>query len=158
MSSERRDVFYIPSEFRELPEAKIARDARAEFEAAVERERKMMAASGVRIHMISKDLQRIQKKLKEAEDAFDEATGLPIPVPLTPKAKEEVSRLFPAEQRDEVVTLLEKRCGRTIPFHRDSDSKTLEPYRLRALLESKGDIAELRKCVEVANILGRDFL
>jgi hypothetical protein len=158
MAFQRRDVFYIPHEFRDLPEAKLARAAEEEFAAAIERERKIATASGAQVHMISENLQRLQKKLKEAQDIFDAAAGLPIPARLTPKVKEEVSKYFPAEQRDEVVALLEKRCGRTIPFHRDSDSLELEPYRLRVLIESKGDITELKKWVEAANVLGSEIL
>ena len=158
MSFQRRDVFNIPHEFRDLPEAKMARVAEEEFAAALERERKIATESGARVHMISEDLQRVQKRLKEARDAFDAAAGLPIPARLTPKVKEEVWKYFSADQRDEVVALLEKRCGRTIPFHRDSDSLELEPYRLRVLIESKGDISELKKWIEAANVLGREIL
>ena len=158
MAFQRQDIFYIPFEFRDLPEAKIVREAQAEFAAALQREMKMVTERGERVHLISEDLQRIQKKLKDADDAFDAAAGLPIPAPLTPKVAEEVSRLFSANQRQEVVTLLEKRCGRTIPFHRDSDSMSLEPYRLRVLSECKGDIGELKKWVEAANVLGREIL
>lgn len=118
----------------------------------------MATEGGARVHMISEDFQRVQKKLNEAQDAFDTAAGLPIPARLTPKVKEEVWKYFTADQRDEVVALLEKRCGRTIPFHRDSDSLELEPYRLRVLIESKVDLAELKKWVDAANVLGREIL
>ena len=158
MAFQRRDLFYIPHEFRDLPEAKLVRAAEEEFAAALERERKMATEGGARVHMISEDFQRVQKKLNEAQDAFDTAAGLPIPARLTPKVKEEVWKYFTADQRDEVVALLEKRCGRTIPFHRDSDSLELEPYRLRVLIESKGDLAELKKWVDAANVLGREIL
>jgi hypothetical protein len=158
MALHRTDTFYIPSKFRDIPEAKRAREAEEEFKAALERETKLAAVSSQRVHFISKELQLIQKKLKEAQDAFDAATGLPEPAPLTARVLEEVSNLFSAEQRGEAVSLLEKRCGRTIPFQRDADSISLEPYRLRVLRESKGDIATLKKWIEAANIMGRDIL
>jgi hypothetical protein len=158
MAFHRQNTFYIPSEFRNLPEAQHVRNVEAEFHAALEREKKLAAAEGHRVHLISADLQRVQKKLQEAQDAFDAAAGLPVPAPLTPRVREEVAKLFPGDQQSEVVVLLEKRCGRTIPFERDADSFSLEPYRLRVLRESKGDLAALKKWVEAANIMGRDIL
>jgi hypothetical protein len=150
------NTFYIPSEFRNLPEAQHVREVEAEFSAALEREKKL--AAGERVHLISEDLLRIQKKLQDAQDAFDTAAGLPIPAPLTPRVEEEVAKLFPAEKRGEVIALLEKRCGRTIPFERDATSLSVEPYRLCVLRESKGDFDALKKWIEAANVLGREVL
>src|SRR5215207_516613 len=145
MAFQRHDIFHIPIEFRHLPEAKLVNDAEAEFDSAFERERTETAARGERVHLISEDLQRLQKKLQDARDAFDAAAGLPIPAPLTQKVEDEIARLFSPDQRAEVVTLLEKQCGRTLPTHRDSQPWTLEPYRLRVLSESKGILSELKK-------------
>jgi hypothetical protein len=36
MAFQRRDLFYIPHEFRDLPEAKLVRAAEEEFAAALE--------------------------------------------------------------------------------------------------------------------------
>ena len=132
------------------------REVEAEFSAALEREKKL--AAGHRVHLISEDLQRIQKKLQDAQDAFDAAAGLPMPAPLTPRVEEEVGKLFHAEMRGQVVALLEKRCGRTIPFERDASSLSVEPYRLCVLRECKGDFDVLKKWVNAANVLGREIL
>jgi hypothetical protein len=158
MASHRNDTFYIPSEFRDLPEAKRACEAEAEFRTALEREKTLATTNGNRVHFISEELQRIQKRLQEARDAFDAAAGLPVPAPLTARVLEEVNRLFGTEQRDSVIALLEKQCGRTIPFQRDADSISLEPYRLCVLRESKGDLAKLNKWIKAANVIGRDIL
>jgi hypothetical protein len=158
MAFDRRDIFHIPTEFRDLTEAKRVRDAEADFRAALNREMKAVADSGERVHPISDELKRLERKLHEAQDTFDAATGLPIPAALTPKVKEQVVKLFPPHQREQGIELLEKQGGRTIPFHRDSDSMTLEPYRLRALSESKGGLGELKKQIEAANVFGREFL
>lgn len=154
MAFERRDTFYIPVEFRDLPEAQRVREAEEEFHTAIEREKISSTAS---VHLISEELQRAQQKLKEARDAFDTAAGLPMPAPLTPAVRKKITRVFPRDQ-EEVSLLLERRCGRTIPFQRDSDPLSLEPYRLCVLRESKGDLAALKKWVEAANVIGRDIL
>ena len=78
MAFQRRDIFHIPSEFGGLPEAKLVGDTEPEFKTAAEREMEIVAELGDRFHLISEDLQRIQKKLQDAQDAFDVAAGLPI--------------------------------------------------------------------------------
>lgn len=158
MASLRQDIFHIPPEYRHLPEAAHVLAVEAEFEAAVEREKKLAAASGQRVWMISEDLQRVQRKLQQACDAFDAAAGLTKPAPLTPRVMEELDRLFSPNERDSVRELLEKRCGRTIPFERDADPLALEPYRLCVLRQSKGDTKRLREWIAVANVVGREIL
>jgi hypothetical protein len=153
MAFDRREIFYIPSEFRHLPEAQRVVEAEAEFWAAHERERKSNTA---RVRVIGEEVQRAQKNLQEAQDAFDAAAGLPVPAPLTGAVKAEIARLF-LRNLEEVASLLEKRCGRTIPFNRDSDSFTLDPYRLCVLRLSKGDLAALKEWVEWANVWGHEF-
>ena len=148
----------IPRKFRDIPEAKRLRQAQANFEAAVEREQVLSKASEKLVYLVSPYLQRAQQELGKAEDAFDAATRLPAIVPLTKAALDEIRELFAAEQHEEVISLLEKHCGRTIPFMRDATAKALEPYRVSVLRRSEGDIAELRKWVEFANIEGWDVL
>jgi hypothetical protein len=148
----------IPHKFRDIPEATLLREAQAQFEAAVEREKVLSRASGQQVYLVSAYLQRAQRELHEAQDAFDAATGLPKVVPLTKAALDEIPKLFPPEHHQEVIALLEKRCGRTIPFMREATAEALEPYWLSVLRRSEGDIAELRKWIEFANIEGWDVL
>ena len=148
----------IPHKFRDIPEAKRLRETQAQFETAVEREKVLSKASGQQVYLVSPYLQRAQQELREAQDAFDAATGLPEVVPLTEAALDEISKLFPPEQHQEIISLLEKRCGRTIPFMRDAIAEELEPYRLSVLRRSDGDIPALRDWVEFANIEGWDVL
>jgi hypothetical protein len=151
-------MFKIPHKFRDIPEANTLRKAQAQFDAAVEREMVLSKASGQKVYLVSPYLQRAQRELREAQDAFDAATGLPEVAPLTKPVLDELAKLFSAEQHQEVVGLLERRCGRTIPFERGASSAQLEPYRLSVLRRSEGDIAELRKWIEFANIEGRNVL
>jgi hypothetical protein len=158
MAFQRRDIFFIPPEFRSLPEADRVLRCEAEFQAAIEREKVISRSSGARVHWISPELAGAQRRLKEAQDAFDAAAGLPKPAILTQRVKEVVEELFPASQHVEVFEMLVKKCGRTIPFQRDATPLALEPYRLAVLRGSKGDMAELKKWIEAANIVGRDIL
>jgi len=151
-------MYEIPHKFRDIPEARRLREAQAQFEAAVNREEVLSKASGQQVYLVSDYLQRAQRELKAAQDAFDTATGLPAVVPLTEAALDEIPKLFPPEHHHEVISLLEKRCGRTIPFMREATAEELEPYRLSVLRRSAGDIAELRKWVEFANIEAWDVL
>jgi len=148
----------IPHKFRDLPEAKRLRQAQADFEAAVERERGLSKASGQQVYFVSDYLQHAQRGLQKAQDAFDAATGLPAVVSLTKATLDEIPKLFPAERYQEVISLLEKRCGRTIPFMREATAEELEAYRLSVLRRSDGDVAALRDWVEFANIEGWDVL
>jgi hypothetical protein len=148
----------IPRKFRDIPEAKRLREAQAHFEAAVEREEVLSKASGQQVYLVSAYLQRAQEELKEAQHAFDAATGLPKIVPVTSAALDEIAKMFAPEQHQEIISLLEKRCGRTIPFMREATARELEPYRLSVLRRSEGDIGELRKWIEFANIEGWDVL
>jgi hypothetical protein len=79
--------------------------------------------------------------------------GKPSPKGCYPElALDEIAKLFASKQHQEIISLLEKRCGRTIPFMRDATAGELEPSRLNVLRRSEGDIAELRKWIEFANI------
>ena len=151
-------MYEIPRKFRDIPEAKRLREVQARFEAAVEREKVLSKVSGQQVYFVSAYLQRVQRELQEAQDAFDTATGLPEVVPLTKAALDEIGKSFAPNQHQEIISLLEKRCGRTIPFMRDATAEALEPYRLSVLRRSEGDIDKLRTWVEFANIEGWDVL
>ena len=71
---------------------------------------------------------------------------------------EEVARHFPSAQHQQVRELLDRDCGRTIPFRREATAEQLERTRLAVLRLSKGDFSELGKWVELANIDERDVV
>jgi hypothetical protein len=148
----------VPHEFRSIPEARRLREAQSHFDAAIEREKVLSAASGEKVRLVSASLQEAQRELQQAEDAFDAATGLPQVVPLTKSVLEEIPKHFPPDQCQNVVGILERRCGRTIPFMREATAFELEPYRLSVLRRSKGDMAELNSWIEFANRDGRNVL
>ena len=149
-------MFKIPDEFREIPEAVKLREAETRFEAAIEEERRATQRSGERVHLISEQLRHAQEELQRAQDTFDAATGEPRPVGLTPAVVEEITKHFSPVQHQQVQELLDRSCGRTIPFRREATPEQLEWTRLAVLRLSKGDLSELGKWVELANIDERD--
>src|SRR6266576_1162311 len=74
------------------------------------------------------------------------------------EAVEEVAKHFPPAQHEQVRELLDRDCGRTIPFRREATAEQLEWTRLAVLRLSKGDFSELGKWVELANIDERDVV
>ncbi len=151
-------MFEIPKQFRNTPEAARLRRADAEFSAAIERERRSIGQTGERVRLISEHVRRAQTELQEAQRAFDAATGEPKPVGLTPAVVAEVERQFPASQHQEVIDLLDRSCGRTLPLFRDATAQKLEHIRLIALKVGSGDLTRLRDAVELANIDWRDLI
>jgi hypothetical protein len=151
-------MFKIPDEFRDIPEAVKVREAEVCFEAAIEQEKRATQDSGERVHLISSQLRQAQEELQRAQDAFDAATGEPKLVGLTPALVEEVAKHFPPVEHQQVRELLDRGCGRTIPFRREATAEQLEWTRLAVLRLSKGDFSELGKWVELANIDERDVV
>jgi hypothetical protein len=147
----------IPKEFRDIPEAARLRRADAELSAAARKALEAVRES--RVDLIGEQhLRRARTELQEAQRAYDAATGEPKPVGLTPAVVAEVERQFPASQVQEVIDLLDRSCGRTLPFFRDATAQKLERIRLCALKVGSGDLVRLRQAVELANTDWRDLI
>ena len=149
-------MYKIPEEFRDLPESDRLRRAQAAFAAAAEEGRNLTFENDKRVRFAGERLRNAQNELGKAQKAFDLATGEPKPIGLTPAVVEEISEHFPAAQGDFVKQILDKECGRTIPFCREATAQELEYIRLCVLRLSKGNLSELRKWIELANIDQRD--
>ena len=106
--------------------------------------------------LVGEQLRNAQNELQQAQAAFDLVTGEPKPAGLTCAIVDEISKQFPAEQHEAVKKIMDKECGRTIPFQREAVAEQLEYIRLCVLRLSKSKLSELRKCVELANIDQRD--
>jgi len=119
-------MFKIPDEFRDTPEAARVREATARFEAAIEQQKRIARQSGERVHLVTGQLRQAQEELQRAQNAFDDATGEPKLAGLTPAVVEEVAKHFPPAQHQQVQELLERDCGRTIPFRREATAEQLE--------------------------------
>ena len=91
-----------------------------------------------------------QKRLMQAKADFDQATGRPEPVELTELVLRKVQQWFPTDEQADVIRLLEKECGRGLPFYEHSDAHGLERGRLAVVKLAGGSLAEFRRQVEVA--------
>jgi hypothetical protein len=78
--------------------------------------------------------------------------------PLSPETERRVSALFDTEFRAEASKLLIEQCGNNLPFCRSDDEFKLERIRFAALKCSAGDIAKLKRAVELAKQDWRDLL
>jgi hypothetical protein len=103
-------------------------------------------------------LERAQERLSLAKSSLKRATGGPPPVPLTESVSRKVRSLFPTEQHADAIHLLEKECGRNLPFNEDADPQGVERVRLAVVKLSHGSLAELRNQVDVAKRDWRDVL
>ena len=149
-------MYKIPEELRDLPEADRLRRAQAAFTAAAKEGRNLTFENEKRVRLVGERLRNAQNELGKAQKAFDLATGEPKPVGLTPAVVEEIGKHFPAAQHDFIKQILDLECGRPIPFCREATAQELEYIRLCVLRLSKGNLSELRKYVELANIDQRD--
>jgi hypothetical protein len=139
--------------------------ARAEFEAAA---RELVEANGKaraeglrhtpEMGAAAERLTAVQQRLQQAKADHDKATGGPEAVELTELVIRKVKQAFPADDQAEAVRLLEKECGRNLPFNEGDNARGLERVRLAVLKLSGGDSAELRKQIEVAKEDWRDVL
>ncbi len=152
----------IPEEFRDWPEAARWEEARAEFSAAAQAVADAVQASAGKptpaLIEAGHRLRAAQEKFQRAQRDFDKATGEPRPAGLTAKVQEIVCRDFPPEQHPVVLDLLDRECGRNLPFHRESDAQELETVQLCVLMLSRGDLAALQKHIGMAQADCRDIL
>ena len=79
-------------------------------------------------------------------------------VPLSPETQRRLDALFVGAAREAATALLVTRCGSNLPLWTPTDSMGLERIRFAALKLSGGDLAELRRAVEIAEVDWRDVL
>jgi hypothetical protein len=104
------------------------------------------------------DLKTTQQELLLAKSDLSDVTGGPPPVSLTEAVSRKVHLLFPTEQHEDAIRLLENQCARNLPYYEDADSKKLERVRFAVLKLSGGNLDELRNQVELARQDWRDAL
>jgi hypothetical protein len=78
--------------------------------------------------------------------------------PLSSETRRRLDALFTGAERDVAADLLLTQCGANIPLWTSTDPKGLERIRFAALKLSNGDLAELRRAVDIAQIDWRDAL
>jgi hypothetical protein len=78
--------------------------------------------------------------------------------PLSPETEKRVALLFPPEQQESVRSMLLEECGNNLPFLQKLDAVDMDRFRFAALKLSHGQLADLRKAVDLAKTDWRDLL
>lgn len=79
-------------------------------------------------------------------------------IALSPGTQRRLEALFAGPARQIAAELLRTRCAGSLPLWRGTDPRGLERIRFAALKLSNGDLGELRRAVDIANIDWRDVL
>lgn len=78
---------------------------------------------------------------------------------LSPATQQRVDAMYPPDMREEVARLLVEECGHNIPpSSHDGDEFAFERLRFAALKVSNGDIAVLKRAIELAKEDFRELL
>ena len=77
---------------------------------------------------------------------------------LSMETRRRLDALFDEPARAKAAHLLVTQCGSNLPFDEASDAQSLERVRFAALKPSNGDLGELQKAIELAQIDARDLL
>jgi hypothetical protein len=154
-----RDLFRRRAAKRRLAQAQAEFDASCR---AVVDANRAARASGKNISpelSLATDKNRVAlQKLLHAKHGLEQASGGPEPVELTELVCRKVCQLFSNEDQGEAIRLLEKECGRGLPYHERATPQDLERVRLAVLKLSDGNLSVLRKQVNVARSDWRDVL
>ena len=108
--------FEIPKEFADTPEAKRLLDLYAEFTEICAQEHKAVTTNQyvtepVAFEELSRRSRELHQALNDAEIAYDQATGEPKPIDLSPNVVREINQQFTASDRDEVIAKISKTLG-----------------------------------------------
>lgn len=80
------------------------------------------------------------------------------PVPLSEETRRRLDALFDGPARQTAAELLVAQCAGNLPLWVNTDEKGLERIRFAVLKLSGGDLAELRRAVQLAQVDWRDVL
>jgi len=80
------------------------------------------------------------------------------PVPLSHETTRRLDALFDGPAHRTAAKLLVTQCADNLPLWVDADERGLERIRFAVLKLSKGDLAELQRAVQAAQVDWRDVL
>ena len=108
--------FEIPKEHTDTPEAKRLLEIDAEFTAVCALQHKAIITKQYQsdpaaFEALDKQSRALRQALNDAELAYDQATGEPKPVNLSPDVVQEIERQFAANDGAEVIAKLAKTLG-----------------------------------------------
>lgn len=135
--------------------------ARKEFEAAarelVELNKEAQRTRDFsRLAAASERVVALQQQLTAAEAAGPQRVY--EPVPLSAPVERKLRDTFAGEDRAEAASLLERECGRNLPFNDPPNLRNLEQIRLAVIELSGGKLPELRRQIAVAKEDWREVL
>lgn len=79
-------------------------------------------------------------------------------VPLSPETQRRLDALFAGRARETAAQLLITQCAANLPLWTNTDPLGLERIRFAVLKLSGGDLAELERAVQIAQVDWRDAL
>lgn len=80
------------------------------------------------------------------------------PIPLSSETRRRVDALFDGPARETAAELLMTHCAANLPLWVNADERGLERIRFAVLKLSNGDLTELRRAVQMAQVDWRDVL
>ena len=98
----------------------------------------------------------LQQQLTAAEAAGPQRVY--DPVPLSAPVERKLRETFAGEDQAEAASLLERECGRNLPFNDPPNLANLEQIRLAVIELSGGKLPELRRQIAVAKEDWREVL
>ena len=100
---------------------------------------------------------KLQDELMRAE-AVAETDRVPKVVPLTDLIRRKIRETFSREDQAEAISLLERECGRNLPFNDPPNLANLEHIRLAVVKLADGKLDELRRQISIAKEDFREVL
>lgn len=80
------------------------------------------------------------------------------PIPLSPETVRRLDAIFDGSDRQTAAELLTTQCADNLPLWVDATARGLERIRFAVLKLSNGDLTELHRHVQVAQVDWRDVL
>ena len=81
-----------------------------------------------------------------------------LPIPLSFETRRRLDALFEDPARESAAELLITECAGNLPLWVNADERGLERIRFAVLKLSNGDLGELRRAVQMAQVDWRDVL
>jgi len=78
--------------------------------------------------------------------------------PVSAETQRRIDLLFAADERAEVAALLQLECSHNLPLRSNASDAAVERIHFAALKVSRGDMDELVRAIELAQIDWRDLL
>ena len=135
---------------------------REEFEEAARKLHELNREAGrtndfSKLEAAAERLGELQNELMKAETAAETDRVYEM-VPLTDLINRKIRETFPSKDQAEVISLLERECGRNLPLNDPPNLGNLEHIRLAVIKLADGKVDELRRQISIAKADWREVL